>query len=121
MAYVPKLYLETTVLNFYFTEKESKKRQYTHMLFEEIKKGKYEVFSSRYVYNEISKDIPMKYRKMLGLIDKYVLKILEYDQKVFDLAEKYVKNGIIPVKYITDARHIASASVNQLVYVPPRR
>ena len=117
MGYIPKLYLETTIFNFYFVEKESKKQQDTLKLFDAIVNEKYQVFTSEYVYNEISKDSLLKYRKMKKLIDKHVRNILTFDRRVLNLAEKYVKNGIIPEKYITDARHIATASVNDLDFV----
>ena len=117
MAYIPKLYLETTIFNFYFFGKGGKKQQDTLRLFEEINNGKFHIFTSEYVYSEISKDTLLKYRKMKELIDKYVGTILNFDQDVLNLAEIYVKNGIIPAKYITDARHIASASVNELDFV----
>ena len=61
MAYIPKLYLETTVFNFYFVEKEGKKQQDTHMLFDAIKLGKFQVFTSQDVLDEISKDTLSRY------------------------------------------------------------
>ena len=117
MHYVPKLYLETTVFNFYFVEKEVKKQQDTLKMFDSIKRGNHEAFISKYVYEEIVKDTPIKYQKMKELIDKYVLNILDYDRQVIDLADIYVKNGIIPAKYIRDALHIAAATINKLDFV----
>ena len=114
---VPKLYLETTVFNFFFFGKDGKKQQDTHMLFEAIKKGKYEVFSSQLVYDEIAKDKSNRKNNMKELVDKYILNILDYDKKVYELADKYVKSGIMPVKYIRDAWHIATATVNRLDFV----
>jgi predicted nucleic acid-binding protein len=117
MSYTPKLYLETTVFNFYFAEKEGKKKEDTHKLFKAINRGKYEVFTSKYVLDEISADNPQKYRKMKDLIDRYVQHTLYFNEEVLNLADIYVKNDIIPVKFITDARHIATATVNKLDFV----
>ena len=117
MRCIPKLYFETTVFNFYFAQKESKKRQDTLKLFNAIGRKDYEVFTSEHVYDEIVKDTPEKYLKMKLLIDKYVNNILNFDQKVLNMADIYVKNGIIPVKYFRDAQHIAMATVNGLDFV----
>ena len=115
--YKPKLYLETTVFNFYFVEKDGKKQQDTHKLFCAIEQGIYQVFTSQFVFDEIIEDTPIKYRNMTELIDKYIQNILDFDQRVLNLADIYVKNGIIPVKYINDAKHIATATVNKLDFV----
>ncbi|MDR0323587.1 MAG: hypothetical protein LBI12_03965 [Treponema sp.] len=116
-TYIPKLYLDTTVFNFYFVEKDGKKQQDTHRLFDAIKRGKYKAYASQFVLEEIAKDIPLKYQRMRELIDKYAQSILDFDQRVTDLAAIYVENGIIPVKYTKDAEHIAAASVNKLDFV----
>ena len=117
MSYIPKLYLETTVFNFYFARKESKKQKDIFRLFHAIEREKFDIYTSEYVYDEVAKDIPRKFLKMKWLLDKYLQNILDYDQKILNLADVYVKNGIIPAKHITDARHIASASVNNLDFV----
>ncbi|MCL2833982.1 MAG: hypothetical protein FWD78_12490 [Treponema sp.] len=117
MAYKIKLYLETTVFNFYFAEKDGIKRQYTHMLFKAIENGKFDVFVSEYVIGEILRDTSIKSKKMRALIDKYVKNTLYVDQRTLNLADLYIKNGIIPLKYLNDARHIALAAVNKLDFI----
>jgi predicted nucleic acid-binding protein len=117
MRYVPKIYLETTVFNFYFLDKDSAKRDDTRKLFQAIRKGKYEVYTSQYVYDEIEQDSPEKYKKMVTLLEKYAQHTLSFNKEADDLAEVYVKNRIIPLKYMTDARHIAAATVNKLDFV----
>jgi hypothetical protein len=117
MKYIPKLYLETTVFNFYFAEKEGRKKQDTIKLFDNIKQGKYEAFISKFVYDEISKASSLKYWKMQELIEKYIVNILIPNQDSLTLANIYIRNGIIPVKYLTDASHIAIATVNKLNFV----
>jgi predicted nucleic acid-binding protein len=117
MKYVPKIYLETTVFNFYYLEKSGKKKDDTHKLFEAIKKGKYKVYTSWYVHKEIAKDSPEKYKKMNGLIEKYIPNMLSFSDEVDELAMVYVEKGIIPAKYMSDARHIAAATINKLDFV----
>ena len=43
---VPRVYLETTMLNFYFADDAPDKRQDTLQMFEEIKNGKYDPYTS---------------------------------------------------------------------------
>jgi predicted nucleic acid-binding protein len=117
MNYVPKLYLETTVFNFYYLEKESKRKDDTHKLFNAIKGGKYAVYTSQYVLDEIARDTPGKFKKMRGLIDKYVQDTIYFNEEVQNLADLYVERRIIPAKFITDARHIAAATVSKLDFV----
>ena len=117
MRYIPKLYLETTIFNFYFAGKGGKKQQDTIKMFEAIKKRRYEAFVSVFVYREISRATSFKFRKMKFLIDNYTSNILGYNQEIMDLANEYINNGIIPPKYIDDALHIAVASVNKLDFV----
>jgi len=117
MKYIPKLYLETTVFNFYFAGKEGKKQQDTHMLFEAIEKGKYEAYTSFYTLNEISKDTPYRFRMMKEIIDKFVKNIIYTEKDIKRLAGIYISKGIIPEKHLMDARHIASAVINNLDFL----
>ncbi len=38
---------------------------------------------------------------------------IEISKEIRELAKEYTKNGIIPLKYIDDAIHIAAATVSQ--------
>jgi predicted nucleic acid-binding protein len=117
MPYIPKIYLETTVFNFYFLDKDCKKKEDTHKLFDVIKRGKYEAYTSWYVQNEITRDVPEKCNKMQELLEKYTQHIVSFNKETDDLAKIYIKNKIIPLKYKTDALHIAVAAVNKLDFV----
>ena len=52
--------------------------------------------------------------KMLTLVDEYGLTTLDFSTEAEQLASIYVREGIIPAKYITDSIHIAIATVNDL-------
>ena len=54
---------------------------------------------------------------MVALLEKYAQHTLSFDKEADVLAEIYVKNKIIPLKYMTDAQHIATATVNKLDFV----
>ena len=50
-----KLYLETSVWNFYFADDAPEKRDITKEFFNNVRKGQYEIFISEVVLAEISK------------------------------------------------------------------
>jgi len=117
MNYIPKLYLETTIFNFYYIDKESQKKEDTHKLFEAIRKGKYAAFTSEYVLKELARDNNIKFRKMINLIEKYVYSMVSLEEEINFITKVYIGKRIIPNKYLTDAKHIAMATVNNLDFV----
>jgi predicted nucleic acid-binding protein len=111
---VPKIFLETSVFNFVFYDKEPEKQADTIKLFQEIKDGKYRPFTSKYVTDEIDDASFEKRERMLNLIDGHNVYVLKKSKEITRLAEVYVSEGIIPKKHDTDALHIATATVNDL-------
>ena len=108
-----KIYLETTLFNFYF-DKDREAHVDTIKLFGEIAAGKYEAFTSTYVTDELENAPPQKRDKMIGLITKYNISVLAPSDESMRMAILYVAEGIIPEKYLTDGLHIAVATVNDL-------
>jgi len=108
-----KVFLETTIFNYYF-DKERDAHPSTVELFEEIGKGKYQAFTSIYVIKELGDAPDEKRDLMLSLIDRYKIKILDESDEIEALAKTYTNEGTIPRKFITDAIHIATATVNDL-------
>ena len=108
-----KLYLETTMFNYFFdTERDG--HADTVKLFETIGRGEYEGYTSEYVTYELQKADEPKRSKMMELIDKYSIHVLEVNEETDRLANVYVKEGIIPAKYVLDSAHISVATVNGL-------
>jgi len=108
-----KVYLETTVFNYYFDETKSSQLA-TVAFFESIGSEQFEVYTSVYAFNELDKAPEPLRTNMLDLIEKYQVIILDASEDVIQLAEKYIDNNIIPTKKRLDALHIAIASVNEL-------
>ena len=109
-----KIYLETTVFNFYFETDKDMAHADTVRLFEEISAGKYEAFTSAYVIDELKRAEEPKRGKMLKLIEMYDMTMLAPDDEAVRMADLYVAEGVIPHKYRTDGLHIALATVNEL-------
>jgi predicted nucleic acid-binding protein len=109
-----RIYLETTVFNFKFTEDSPDKKADTIKLFDEISEGKYIAYTSNYVLQELLKAKDPKRSEMVGLIEQYKIKLLEANEIAEILADKYVSEEIIPQRYRTDGIHIAMATINDL-------
>ena len=114
---VPKIYLETSVFNFYFADDAPDKRQDTLKLFEEIGAGQYVPYTSSYVMQELLLANEPKKSRMVDLIERYNITHQPADSEAERLAEIYVAEGIIPIKYSTDAVHIAMATVTDLDFI----
>ena len=110
----PKIYLETSVFNFCFADDAPDKMQDTLKLFEEIKAGMYLPYTSAYVMQELARADEPKQSQMVALIEEYDMQFLEQSDAIRTLAGIYVSEGIIPEKHLTDALHIAAATVSDL-------
>lgn len=113
----PKVYLETTIFNFTFADDAPEKKRDTLKLFAEIKEGRYEPYTSQYVIDELELASEPKKSMMLELISEYGVKTFDADADAERLARTYVAEGIIPVKYSTDALHIAIAAVKNMDFI----
>ena len=109
-----KIYLKTTLFNFYFDEDRGFVYGSTIALFKEIAVGKYETFTSRFVIDELNNAPETKRNKMLNLILEHGIPILETDNEAVRIANLYIEEKIIPQKYRTDGLHIAIATLNDL-------
>jgi len=114
----PKIYLETTIFNFPFADDAPELRADTIKLFEEIKIGKYEPYTSIYVLDELENTVQIdKLEKMKGLIQSCNITIIPASKEAERLAAIYLAEGAIKKKYVTDAYHIAITTVYQLDFI----
>jgi predicted nucleic acid-binding protein len=118
MPRIPTIYLETTIFNFPFADDAPQYQADTLRLFAEIKAGKFKPFTSEYVVQELesTKDIG-KSEKMKTLIANSGAIVIPASDEIVRLANVYVTTGIIPGRFITDALHIAAATVAGLDYI----
>jgi hypothetical protein len=108
-----KVYLETTMFNYYLDETKNA-QPVTVAFFKAIGSGQFEGYTSVYAYDELDKAPEPQRTNMLNLIGKYHITVLDTSDEIIHLAETYIKNNIIPKKKRVDALHIAIASVNEL-------
>ena len=107
---VNEIYAETSLINGYYS-KQTRIASVSNLFFELIIHGSIIAHVSDYVLVEVNRTTDQtKKNKLLHLV-----RLCKTDapsgKQVSDVAEIYVKKGMIPAKYIFDAYHIASASI----------
>lgn len=107
---IPKLYLETSVWNFYYADDAPEKKEITIRFFDRIKAGAYEIFISDIVLEEISRANEDKRRLLLDIIRNHSPRRLTISEEIVTLAQKYIAEGILPVNKVEDAMHSAIAT-----------
>ena len=110
---IPKVYLETTMFN-YFVDETKEDCQVTIAFFEAIGSGQFEGYTSTYTIEELESATEPKRKKMLALIEKYHIRVIDASSEADRLANVYISNEIIPEKKIIDAQHIAIATVHDI-------
>lgn len=109
-----KYYLDTTIFNFVFAESDTEKKDITVKFFNALSSLAESVYISDEVIREISRAPEPRKSQLEGLIRETVPLLLEIDMEVHELADRYIKEGIIPERYISDAIHIAVAVINDI-------
>ena len=88
------LYLDTSVLNFFFEVKDLEKAKSTRKLFKEIRERRHRAFISDLVLREVGKASALKKNKLLSLIKTYDLPWLEVNEECIGLADNYMLKRI---------------------------
>jgi predicted nucleic acid-binding protein len=108
------IYLDTSVFNFFFEDKDLEKADSTRELFREIRNGKFNAYISELVLREIGRTRGQKRERLLSLIKTYKIPWLEVTPECMELTGKYMGRKIFPSKYRDDGLHVAIATVNQI-------
>ena len=108
------VYLDTSVPSAYYDERNLERQKLTREFWKKL--AAFDVFISSLVLTEIEglKDDNKK-RLLLRLLEGS--EALTISDECERLAREYVSQGIIPKKYVDDARHIAVAVVNSIDYL----
>ena len=107
-------YLDTSVPSAYYDDRNIERQRLTREFWKKL--SAFDVFISSLVLTEIEglKDDSKK-RLLLRLLEGS--EALTINDECERLAREYVSRGIIPKKYVDDARHIAVAVVNSIDYL----
>jgi predicted nucleic acid-binding protein len=109
-----RLYLETSVWNFYFADDAPEKRDVTKEFFENIKQGQYDIFISQTVLDEIDRANEPKRQQLMQLIKSHQPQELDITQEITDLSKEYIFQGVIPEKKGEDALHVATSTIYEV-------
>jgi len=104
-----RIYLETSVINVLFDEKQKEMKEKTEKFFELAKKRDYTLLVSDLVYTEIQRAPLEKKQKIEKILSDLRPERLDTTNEVLDLSNEYVKANLIPKSYRADAIHIAIA------------
>jgi hypothetical protein len=119
---VPKIYLETTMFSFYYEERTAplylEHKALVRRIFDLIKAGEYEPFTSTYAIDEIMREPDKEKReKMKAMVSDYGVTVLPATDEARRLAALYIQEKAISPAYTTDAAHIAITTVNGLDFI----
>lgn len=107
-----KYYLDTTIFNFVFAEGDTEKKDITVKLFKDLPSISNGIYISDEVIREINRAPEPRKSQLIGQLEETNPLLLEVDIEAEELAARYVKEGIIPERYRSDAVHIAIAVIN---------
>jgi hypothetical protein len=118
----PKIYLETTMFSFYHEKRTAppylELKAEVHRIFELIKAGEYEPYTSILATNEIDDTEDQEKRaKMWLLINQYGVTVLEVTPEADKLTALYIQEGVVSPAWFTDAAYIALTTVNGLDFI----
>jgi predicted nucleic acid-binding protein len=109
-----KLYLETTVPNFLFADDAPEKQEVTRQFFQWLKISPDELYISELVLAELGRAEAGLRSKLLEAVAQLRVEILPVSPEAEGLADRYMSDRVIPVRYRDDAIHVAIAVLNRL-------
>jgi len=116
----PKIYLDTSVINFLFASDAPEKKEITLEFFDRyIKMALYETFVSQFVEDEINQteDVAKK-EQLLSVIGNYNLNYLPIrNDEIEKLVSAYLKEQIVPQNKLLDALHVAISTINNIDFL----
>ena len=104
------LYLDTSIFGGYYDDIFMRE---TRLLFEKIKAGKYHVFISDIVENELE-NAPENVKKLLNEINYEIIYITSECE---NLADEYIKEKVVGKTSRDDCIHIATATIFNVDYL----
>ena len=106
-----RMYLDTSIISFIYAYDSPEKQSITIEFFKKYL-SVYDVYVSNLVLTEIenTQEIALR-KKLMAVFEEHDLNIIHIDpadqDKIFDLARRYIKEKIIPQKKFDDAVHVA--------------
>jgi len=112
-----KVYLDTSVISHLDATDTPEKMNVTHLLWDELKSGKYHVVISNVTLTELAGCAEPKLTKLLEKLAEIQYDLLSETDESLTLAENYLQYGVLKKKSMDDLRHISVASVANCRYI----
>ncbi len=113
-----KVYIETSVIGAYFDERtdivSAAQKYWTRIWWDDVR-GKYDVFKSRAVIDELQHPDYPHSQEALRLIEN--LPDLQIETEIRHVVKIYIQNRIMPKNPLGDALHLALASCHKCDYL----
>ena len=107
---IRKVYIDTSVVGGYFDEEFE---LWTKLFFESVSEGRFKIAISELLQTELV-NAPDEVKHFLATIPKQQKIIADYNKEARILANRYLEANIVGKTSLTDCRHIATASVNEI-------
>jgi predicted nucleic acid-binding protein len=104
--------LDTSTISHLFADDTPDKMEDTNRLWNDLITGKYDLFISPVVVNEIKKCPEPRQSMMFEKMGQIKFQILKETDEIFTLADEYIKGGVLREKSRDDCLHIAYAVIN---------
>ncbi|MFQ6131378.1 MAG: PIN domain nuclease [Armatimonadota bacterium] len=108
------LYLETSVPNALLADSTPERQRATERLFEELRQGVHEAAVSDLVIQELAQAPQGIRERLMEAVGSASPVRLTVEAAALDLADEFVAMGLIPARYVADARHLACAIVGEV-------
>ncbi|MBI5474867.1 MAG: PIN domain-containing protein [Ignavibacteriae bacterium] len=105
-----RFYLDTSVFGGFFDEEFAAD---TQRLFAEIVNGRFSIVVSEVTMQELL-EAPEDVQNLLARVPAANLDIVTPSAEALTLAERYVQEGALAEKFISDAQHIAVATIERV-------
>jgi len=108
------VYVETSVWSQAFTEDAPDLRRATERFLDEAREGRYDLFVSDVVMDEIARAPEEKSERLRGLVAELDPVCLELNEESILLSQEFLRVGAVPPAKADDARHVAVALTSGL-------
>ena len=105
-----RVYIDTSVIGGCFDREFN---EWSNLLFDEFRNGKKIAVLSDITLDELE----LARQEIKNVVNRIPEKYREYliqDEEVIELAEKYITDGAVTMKFFEDALHIAIATINKV-------
>ena len=107
---IRKVYIDTSVVGGYFDEEFE---LWTKLFFDSVKTGRFEIATSELLNAELLNAPEQVKRFLTSIPDEHKI-LANYNNEAKQLANKYIEANIVGKSSLTDCRHIATATVNEI-------